>query len=240
MANENQTDLHPVLTHYIHWIRAHEKLLVIVLGAWLAFHFYGAGLNAWIDHDKRLATIAQQKVEADANANKQLADELQILKQEFATVLAQTQASIRDREKKNDDQKKQNDNATAAEIAARTTQLLGIKPEEITTSPIEGALVFTSNAAHSNVNALEDGKTAEANLSDTTAILNGCKNVVEKDDQLIAGLNTQLTDEQKSHKADVALEKAKAKRSFLRGFKTGVIVGISGFEAIRVFIFHKP
>jgi len=240
MANENPTDLHPVLTHYIAWIRAHERLLIIALGSWLAFHFYSAGLNAWIDHDKRLASIAQQKVEIDANANKQLADELATLKQQFATVLAQTQASIRERGKQNDDQKKINNNSSSSEVAARIVQLLRVQPEDVTASVVDGTLVFTPSAAHIDVNALEDGKTAEADNIDLRSQINSCTAVVAKDDQLIAGLNTQLTDEQKSHKADVALEQAKAKRSFLRGLKTGIVIGAAGFEAIRVFVFHKP
>src|ERR1700687_5412530 len=46
------------------FVKAHEKLLIIVLGAFLAFHFYSKGLDAWIQHDQRNATAANTQAKS--------------------------------------------------------------------------------------------------------------------------------------------------------------------------------
>jgi len=226
--------LHPVLTHYIAWIKAHEKLLIIVLGAWLAFHFYGSVLSVWDKHDQRLADIAQKKVELDANVNTQLAQQLADLKQQLAVVSAQAQASIQQRAKDTDEQKQKNNNATPSEVASRTVLLLHIQPQEVTENKLDGTLVFSGSAAHSNVNALEDGAKAEQDVNDLNKQLNACTAVVKKDDDLVAGLNTQLVDEKKSHIADVNEEKVKTKKAWRNGFKWGYIAGVGTAIAVKI------
>ena len=234
MTDTTQPELHPHLTHYIAWVKAHEKLLVIILGAWLAFHFFGSALTAWVKHDERLANIAQRKVELDATANTQLTQEVADLKQQLAAVLAQTQANMRQRQKETDDQKKHNDNSTSSEVAQRTVLLLHIPQEQVTASTIDQSLTFTSAAAHTNVNALEDGAKAQADVNDLNKQVAACTAVVKKDDELIAGLNTQIADEQKSHKADVALEQAKTKKAWRNGFKWGFVTGIGTAIAVKI------
>jgi hypothetical protein len=228
------TTLHPALTHYIAWIKAHEKLLIIVLGAWLAFHFYGTALNAWEKHDERLATIAQQKVEVDATANKQLSQDVADLKQQLSIVTAQAQASQRQRQIDTNAQKQKNNNATPSEVATRIIQILRIQPQEVTASPVDGTLIFTPSAAHADVNALEDGIKAQSDVVDLTNELSACTAVVNKDDLLVAGLNTQLVDEKDSHKKDVDAEKVKTKKAWRNGFKWGYVGGLGTAIAIKI------
>lgn len=219
--------LHPILTHYIAWLKSHEKVLIIVLGAWLAFHFYGSGLNAWIEHDKRNATIAQQKVQNDSTANQQLTQQVADLKQQLATLSAQAQARQQERIVVVQQQKEKIQQAPPSELAASIAGLINVPPAEVTATA-EGQIQLTQDAAKADATQLIDGHAAQDELVDVKSELVACSAVTKKDDDLITGLNTQLKDEQASHKADVNLEKAKAKKAWLSGFKWGAIAGFVG------------
>ena len=75
---------------------------------------------------------------------------------------------------------------------------------------------------------LEEVPTLTANVASLQTELNNDTTIINKQQQVIAQLNTDLIDEKKSHVADVNIEKAKAKRSFLRGFKFGAVAGFVG------------
>lgn len=241
------------LVGYIDWLKAHEKLLIVVLGAALAFSLYGKGLNAWIEHDKRQADIAAQKVQADAVANKALADNNKLIADDILVLKVQMQRQElliqQAMNKRADDtakQKKTDDAMNASELAQRTQALL--KVGHIEPSSVQsGSLVFDDTAAHANVNALEDLQQAKADVIDLKSEVVSQKSLVAKQEEQVGGLQKEVTglkvelaDEKVSHKKDVDLERAKAKRSWLRGFKVGVVAGAAGGELFRIFVLHKP
>jgi len=226
--------LHPILSHYIAWLKSHEKILIVVLSAWLVWHVYGKGIDAWIEHDKRIATVAEEKVKTDQTANQQLSQQVADLKQQLQSVAAQAQAKQAERVVIVQQQKQQNDKAAPSDLAIETTKLLNIDQTEVTT--LDDKLLFSNLAAHVNVNALVDLSAAQAEIADDKKVNQACSDVVLKQGVLITGLNTQLTDEQSAHKADVNLEKAKAKKAWRNGFKWGAITGFVG----GIFVTHKP
>lgn len=224
-----ETTPHP----YIQFLKAHEKLLLCLGAGLLLIHLYGSSLNAWIDHDKRTASLDAQKVAADTTANKALSDQLAALQTQVNATTAALQKDIFNRNATTAKQQQTDATMTEVELAQRWAQLIKVKPEEVTTSSVPNNLQISDNAAHITVNDLEALPTCQANLADTATQLTGEKQIVAAQTADITGLNGQLVDEKKSHVADVNLEKAKAKRSFLRGFKWGAVAGFVGGWFVR-------
>jgi hypothetical protein len=238
---------------YYSWIKAHERIVLILGAGLLVFHFYSKGLNAWIEHDKRQATtaqqqviVAQQKSEADERANKVLAGELAALRTQVALQSAQY---AKDREQRAEDTKKQQEDdrkMTPSELAIRWADVLKIEHQEITTATLPDHLDVSGEAAHKTMDILEDYPRVVSDNAGLQIELDSEKSLVRKQDETIGGLRQQIVDdkttlsaEQESHKKDVKTERDKAKRSWIRGFKIGVITGAVGGEVIRVFVFHK-
>ncbi len=241
------TNLHPILTNYIAWIKAHEKLLAIVLGAFLVFHFYGSIVDAWVEHDRskiavqlQAVEISRQKTQADSQQNIQLLQQLADLKLQYSTLSAQVQVSMQNRAQKTKEQKKIDDTSTAVQIASRFSEILRLQSKEVNPNP-DGSITFTESGAHTNINALEDGVQAKADVVELTHQVAVCAVLTAKQDETITGVRKELTDEKVSHKADVKLEqdntqlaKDDGKKQFRKGFKWGAITGfVGGILALR-------
>lgn len=224
------------LNSYITWFKAHEKLVFVLIGAFLVFHFYGSALDAWVHHDERLATIEQQKVTADHTTNESNQKEIDALKSNLASQAATIDALIKSRTAAVKVQQTKNDTMTNSELAARFIQVLSLKPEAVTTVPSSDHLDLTSEAAHVAVNALEELPGCKATLIDLSNETQAQSLLISKQETQIDGLGVELVDEKKSHVADVNLEKAKGKRSWLRGFKWGFVVGAVTVEAVRILV----
>ena len=212
------------LESYLSFIKAHEKLIIIVIAALLLWHFGDAGLKAWIDRKGDAAVAADKRADDLEAANKTLASQVADLQ------IAVNKASAQ-REVDTTKQKKTDDGMNVADLASRLQVLLKSKPQDITFLPNQ-TVQLSSTASHQVADDLEDLSKLKVDLVDLTN-LNG------QQEKLISSLQLELVAEKDSHKKDVAFEKAKEKRSWLRGFKTGIIVGAVGVEAIRVAIFHK-
>ena len=222
-----------IVKHWVTFIKGHEKLIVIIgLGA-LLFHFGEKGLSAWENHDKRIANIAQQKVDTDAAANQTLATELANLKLEIAAKNLQLEAQIAASKQKLVVQQKIDANLPLPELSNRWISLLALPADSITPKP-DGTIAITTDAAHTTVNEIEKVGPLTEQLLDTQNELKGCSVLSAKKDDAITGLNKQLTDEQAARKDDQKLAAVKQKRAWMRGFKVGAIVGFIG----GVFIGH--
>ena len=215
--------LHPILTHYIAWIKAHERILVISLVAFLAFHFYGKGIEAWVEHDKRISAVAAEKVKQDNTSNQQLTQQLADLKLQLATVSAQAAANQKQRVVVVQQQKDKNNAAAPTELAQTTANLLKVDQKEITV--LNDELVFSNAASHVNVNALVDLSAAQAQLKETQTVLTACQNTLTGEYKLEGGLRTELADEKKSHQDDVNTLKGEKKSAFMKGLQWGVAIG---------------
>ena len=216
-------ELHPVLNHYIAWIKSHERILIIGLAAWLVFHFYGSGINAWIEHDKRNAAISQYKVQSDATANQQLTQQVADLKQQLATLSAQAQVRQQERIVYVQQQKEKNNAAPPTELAQTTANLLKVDQKEITV--VDDKLLFSNAASHVNVNMLVDLNAAQAQLKDVQAVAASCQNTLIAEYKLEGGLRVELADEKKSHQDDITVLKREKKSMFMKGLKWGAAIG---------------
>jgi len=227
---------------WIQFIKAHEKLIIVCLGVWFAFHLYGDVLNSWIDHDKRnialqttVAQTAAQKTEADSVQNQQLAQQLADMKLQYATLSAQLTASMQVRAVATQTQKQKNDQSTPSVVASRITDILHVGPNQVVSNVGDDGLTFTAAAAHVNVNALEDGLKAEADVLDLNKQLAGCIAINKIEEDTTVGVRKELADEKLSHIADVKLEQDKTKlavdngkKQFRKGFIFGFVTGFVG------------
>jgi hypothetical protein len=201
---------------YIPWLKSHEKLVVIALASLLAWHFYGAGLQAWIDHDKRLQSTADAQ-------NQTVQAQLIALSKQVADTNARIDAAMAQRASQTQQAKKQDDSLAPAELASRIQAQLGVGTVkyETTDAPLLNQLVFDDAASHKVADDEEDLLQLKGDVQDLNTKLVACNQLSTEKDQA-------LTTEKQAHVADVNLEKAKSKKSFWRGFKLGAITGFIG------------
>ena len=223
---------------YLTFFKAHERFLIIVLAAGLLFHFYGAGLNAWINHDKRVSTIASQKVQADAQANKVLQDQLNQLTLQTQQQFASLQKSMQQRAADTAAQKKSDDSMSASDLTARLQKLLNVGPQDVTWSPITGDVTFTPPAAHADADALEDLNQLKADKTALQEIATNDQTLINSQTDFITKKEQELADEKTSHADDVKTLKAENKKQYFRGLKHGIIIGIVTGEVVR-FLFTR-
>ncbi len=228
------------LQSYLHWFKAHERILILAGCALLAYHFYNAGLTAWINHDKAQSDIAAQKVTADATASKMLLDELSQLRAQVQQQSIQLNAAMTQRAVQTQTQKTANDKLDTTQLALHIAQLLKVTPQQVTPSPVTGDVTFTAGAAHANVNALEDLKQVQSDIIDLKTELTGDEQVIMKQSAVITQDAVSLSDEKVSHADDIKTLKAENKTKWLSGFKWGFIAGAVSGEVLRVFVTHKP
>jgi hypothetical protein len=225
-----------MLDKYITFVKAHEKLLIVGLAGLLLFKT-GQGIeNMWIRHDDHVAQQAAIQVTTDTTSNKALADILAASKANQDAAFAKINQSIAQAEADLKKQQAVDSIATQQQILDRWKLLLPLKPGAVQSNGSTDTI--TTEAATQTVQALEKIPVLELQVSDLNAKLLIDDGIIGKQDDLITGLNKQIVDEKASHVADVNLEKAKAKRSWFRGFKIGVIVSAVGTEAIRVWVGH--
>jgi hypothetical protein len=221
-----------LVKHWVDFVKGHEKLILIIGAAALLFHFGEKGLTAWENHDKRIASIAQKKVDADTIANQALATQLAQLKLEITAKNLQLEAQITASKQKLVVQQKIDANLPLPELSARWVSLLALPADSITPKP-DGTISVTTDAAHTTINEIEKIPQLTEQLLDTQSELKGCNTLSAKKDESITGLNKQLTDEQAARKDDQKLAAVKQKKAWLRGFKWGAIVGFVGGIWVR-------
>jgi hypothetical protein len=229
------TTILPTWVHtWINLVKAHEKMVVILIAGALAFHFYGKTINAWVDYEKSKAKPAQVIVQKDDTETKILAAQLAQLRQQYALQtqkleadLAKTQADLATRQA-------QDAVLPLPELATRWEELVVAPAGSVTSNP-NGTITVTGDVAHTTVSELEKVPALTEQLLDTQTELKGCTTLSTQKDTVIAQGVKDLTDEKTSHKDDVAQLKAEKKKSWLNGFKWGAIVGLVG----GAFVGHR-
>jgi hypothetical protein len=194
----------------------------------------GQGIeNTWIKHEQTISNHAAAVVANDTATNKSLADQVAQAKTEAQKQNDQLNADITAKLTALQQQQQLDQKLSQQQILDRWKLLLPMKPGAV--QQIGNTDQITPDAALSTVTALEQIPVLKLQLTDLSMELLSDTQTIVKQDNLIAGLNQQIVDEKKSHVDDVNLEKSKARRSWVRGFKWGIVVGAVGTEAIRVW-----
>lgn len=226
----------------ITWFKAHERLVLLLVVSAVGIYGYNKYLDYSISRDKNQAMIANQQAQVSAQAFTQSQAQTQVVLGQLAALQQQIldqnkriDQAMQQRAQATDAQKKKNDQSNSAEVAARIVQLLRVQPQEVTASSVDGTVVFSASAAHTDVNTLEDGAKAQADVKDLSTELASCKTQVsqqeiaiqDEQETNIAGVKA-LDDEKKAHAKDVATLNQEKKKAWLNGFKWGSIAGFVG------------
>ena len=227
----------PVLDAYLTWFKAHEKLLIFVIGALTLTHYVTRGLDSWDRHDALVAKEAATVVKVDDAATKVLQQQLSDLRVQVDSQNALLGRQIAQRVVVTQAQQKTDATLPPNDLAARWALLSKTDPNTI--HPIAGEKAFRveDTTAVVTVQQLEVIPELEATNAALETELTNEQMLVSKQVDMIAQLNKDLVDERKSHVADVNLEKAKAKRSFVRGLKYGFIAGFAAGAYIAHAVF---
>jgi hypothetical protein len=235
------------------FLKTHEYLIIFVLCLIVGVHFYSKVISAWETHDQRVADAAHATLQANvataqqiATVNAQAAAQYQQLATQLAAsnkALATAQAT---RNTATQNQQTIDRTLPPNELATRWTTLLKMDPQTVLVEPggKEGpdALVITPEGARETVVQLESVPTLQANLKDEQTI------VANQDTQIgnLAGVNVGLNKqidalnvvnaaEIKACTDDKNLLKAKARKSKLKWFFGGFIVGFVTRQVVKTY-----
>lgn len=211
------------LEKYIQFFKTHEKILIVAFIALVAWHIYGSGLNAWVDHEKRQDDIALETAKNSASKYAEVQQQLSDLTKQVAASMAQRAVDTQK-------QKEADDKLAGEQLAARLRALLTVNAGDVTWSPVQGDLVFTENAGRAVADVVDDKNKLQADVKDL-------QSVIVKQTDAIVSANIALGDEKKAHQADVNLLNAEMKTKWRSGFKWGFGAGIGTAVAIAA-VFH--
>lgn len=244
----NINTIKALFEHYLAWFKAHERLVLLLAIGFFGVHFYGKGIDYLVKRDQNAAQIANTQAQAAATKsaqddvqNKLMLGQLATLQQQVSQNSQRIDQAMQQRQAQTTRQKKVNDQSAPAELAVRIRTLVGVGNISVT-APLGDSLTFSIDAAHAVADDLEDLGQAKLDVIDLKTKVLACQSVTDKQADTITGLNGQITDdkvalkkEQTAHVDDVNTLNAEKKKSWLNGFKWGLITGVVG----SLFV-HKP
>jgi len=239
------------------WIKAHEKLLIVILCLLAGLHFWSKGLDAWEKHDQKQLAGLQQQLDADKTAAAALASQhaqdaaaaaadKASYQQVLSTVQAQNAAlvaSITARDKATQNQQKVDLTANLGDLSKRFIALVpNVNPADLKDAPDGKSVQVGLDTAQKTVAQLElvpqlqadlkDEQTTITNLNSEIKSLQTYNTALEHEqttsDKEIAMLNKELADADKTCNEKIAIEQVKTKKAFMHGFKWGAILGFFG------------
>jgi len=213
---------------YAAFIKAHERLLITLLLVLFGFFGYSKAITAWEAYDKRHVALDQQKIDQQHQENVALAQQLAELKLSVDNNAKITDAKIAAMHQQTKKQQETDMTLPLPQLGERWVSLLSLPSDSIAAAP-DNKMVVTESAARTTVSELERIPDLSQTVLQREAELAGCNQVRAKQDEVIAGVNNELTLEKKGRADDAKLAKAAQRKSWLRGFKWGFIGGfISG------------
>ena len=226
----------PTWVHtYTAFIKAHEKLFILLLTAGILFHYGEKGFSAWENYDKRRATLAQQQIDVDKTNNAQVQKQLDAIKAQADAATQIAQAAIVTAHKAAQQHKETDKTLPLPDLAIRWSVLTKEPTTEFTVTP-DNKIAVSPEASHATVNQLEDIPDLNTTIGGLTTELSACNNVRTQQDTALAGAQKELKDTQTARKDDAATAKLEATHQYWRGFKHGFIAGVVTTVAATVAI----
>jgi hypothetical protein len=231
----------------ISWLQKHERL---ILGTLLLLTLLWVG-NKYLDNSAnndrtKAALLEQQLTTAKANSaqiasqNAQIASQYQAMIQQLSDQNNRLAAAVAQRNANLTTQQTTNKTLPLTDLAKRWETLAVIQPDDLTAT--DAGITVNDTAARATVNLLEEVPALQGNLADETQIAQNTKQELDKADDVIGGLNKQVSGlndqiglEQTTCKAEIASNNANARKSkrnwFLRGAAVGA--GIVGYLVLH-------
>ena len=230
-----------MLSSYIAFFKAHERLLIILAVLFVGFHGYSkyldsqaskkdsqlAALTQVLDQAKAQASTAALQADSAAAAYQKALDSVQAQNVALLASNVRSQAALAKQQTA--------DRSTLAlpDVVQRWQSLVPLQPNDLAQSP--AGTVVSDSGVRATVAQLEAVPALTAQLSDESKIASNDQSLLTQQTGLttalqtqVSALNVELTDQSKQCAAQVALEKVKTKRAFIRGFRWGLITGFVG------------
>ena len=227
-----------LIGHWVTFFKAHEKLLLAIVIASVAWHFGDEAYNAYAAHLKNNVTADNAQI---ASIEKQNANTQAKLDALTATIAAQAKiddAKIAAAKQKVVVQQKIDTTLPLPQLSARWQTLLTL-PDNSITPQTNGTVAVTADAAHTTVNALEEIAPLQDQLAATQDEYKGCQSLSKAASAQIIGLNSNIAAEKKARVDDAKLAKAEQHKSWMKGFKVGFKVGVVAGFVGGVAVLHK-
>lgn len=228
------------------WLQRHERLiictLVLVAVVLLGQHW----LNNSAANDKQVANTAAAQLADQKTANTQIAQQVQALATEYQAVVdtvsrqnAALASAVASRNSGLVAQQSQDKTLPLDGVAARWRTLASLDTTDV--QPTASGIAVTDNGARQTVSQLEQVPVLVQNLHDEQEVSDNRQSQLVSANDVIGGLNTQVSGLQATVKAqdvacktEIASVKADARKSKWRWFKGGFISGFIG----GVFVGH--
>jgi hypothetical protein len=230
-----------MLTSYLTFFKAHERLLIILLVLGFGTHLYSkyldsesakkdqqlAVLTQTLNESKSQASAAALQADSAAAAFQKALDTVQAQNSLLAASNARSQAALA--------QHQTADRTTLAlpEVIQRWQSLVVLQPNDL--SQTSSGTVISENGVRATVAQLEAVPTLTSQLADEVQIAANDQSLLTQQTTVttalqsqVSALNVELADQSKQCTAQVAAEKIKTKRAFIRGFRIGAVVGFIG------------
>jgi hypothetical protein len=237
------TNAENVVKKELSWI-AHHLILVGILVGVLFAGVYGVE-NLIEKHDEKKAQQANVALQVVVEQVKKLEEhqatnDAAVAQREAArdALIQSLVATIARRDATLDQQIKKNATLTAQQAAARITDQYKAQPGEVVASG--DTVIVDLPLARSFVNTFDQLTVCTANYSDVQKQLSAeqartqdLKTQVADRDATIIGKNTELDKQKIKYEADITLLKAQARKSKLKWFGAGVVVGFVGRQFVK-------
>jgi hypothetical protein len=223
------------LQHWITFVKAHEKLLIVALAGFLVYHISTKGIDAWVAHDTAKSNAAAITVKTDTTVTDALKSQIETLQSTVASQNATMLAAIAATQKSVKNAQNSDATLSQADLAARIAKLVNIPQQDIVPDTTTHNLDLTQTGAVSVAQQLELVPALQSEVESLNTIVTNDTTVIAGQNNLIAQLNKDVTDAKAQDVQDVKTLKAQNKKSFLHGLKVGAI---GGFIA-GVFVGHS-
>jgi len=225
------------LTQIESFVKAHERLLIVVLGAVLLWGCVGKVESIIAAHDQKTLTQAELVLQAQIDKNAALIQQAQQQAQQYAQLAQQVQQQNTQLEQTNAAliaqlraQQKTDSTLTDPELIARWKQLVPQVDAVVANNQIQ----VTDAGAHATVSQLEEVPALQSELTNEQTrtqneekLVAQCNAQVATLGQEVTGLNAQIVDQKKKSSAQVAVVKAEARKSKLKWFVGGVLTVVT-------------
>lgn len=209
------------------FVKAHEKILALLVVAFLTYHFGEKIVQRWDDRTLKQDTAIRAQLKQQDDSNKLLLAQFQAAQVQYAAELKSLEAKIAQSKQQVVIQQTQDAALPLPELATRWQSMLALPQDSIVSKP-DGTLAVTTDAAHTTVNELDKVGPLTEQLLDTQTELKSCQDLNTNAQRTLAGVQGELATEKNARQEDAKVAKINQRKAFWRGFKWGAIAGFVG------------
>jgi len=222
-----------VIGNWVTLIKAHEKLLIVAIAAFLIFHFGEKAFDLYGNHLTAQQSATNAQIATVEKNNADLAAKLDALKASVDAQAKIDQAKIVAAKQQIVVAQKTDAALPLPELSKHWQELLDL-PDNSITPQSNGTVAVSTDAAHTTVSMLEEIGPLTAQLTATQDQLRGCTAVRTQQETQIVGLNQDITLEKTGRAEDAKVAKVNEHKAWIRGFKWGYIAGIGTAVAVKI------